>query len=92
MDLHPRPYKYSHAAIFPLIQRSELASKLQLPVAAMVVNFEKGTKDQESLLYFDNVRTFFHEFGHVMHSLNTKSKFAVFSGTNVEWDFVEMPS
>jgi len=63
-----------------------------LPVAAMVVNFEKGRKEQESLLYFDNVRTFFHEFGHVMHSLNTKAKFSVFSGTNVEWDFVEMPS
>jgi Zn-dependent oligopeptidase len=65
--LHPRPNKYNHAAVFGLVQRSEIGGKLQLPVCAMVVNFEKGTKDQESLMYHRNVRTFFHEFGHVMH-------------------------
>ena len=45
LDLHPRPNKYNHAAVFPLIKRSNLGGKLILPAAAMVVNFDKGTEN-----------------------------------------------
>lgn len=56
-----------------------------------MVNFEK-LNGNETLLYHSDVVTFFHEFGHVMHSLCTESNFTSFSGTAVERDFVEMPS
>lgn len=58
----------------------------------MVCNFEKPSGDKPSLLYHNDVVTFFHEFGHLMHELCTKANFARFAGTNTEMDFVELPS
>ncbi len=93
IDLHPRPNKYGHAAQWGLHPRKEWGDgRVQKPVAALVCNFTKPTADKPSLLSHDEVETFFHEFGHCLHSLLTEVKYGEFSGTSVARDFVEAPS
>ena len=92
LDLYPRDGKFNHAAVFPMVKRASLADKFENSAAAMVCNFQKPSADKPSLLYHNDVVTFFHEFGHVMHNICTTSTFARFSGTSVERDFVELPS
>jgi thimet oligopeptidase len=88
-----REGKYSHAAEFDLLKVAVLEDgTVQKPAAAMVANFTKPTATKPSLLEFDEVETYFHEFGHVMHELCSTSKFCKFAGTAVERDFVEAPS
>jgi thimet oligopeptidase len=82
LDLYPREGKYGHAACFPFINKSEKT----LPVATMVCNFGKNN------LTFEEVETFFHEFGHVMHHLSSKSTISSTSSFSCEHDFVETPS
>ena len=62
------------------------------PFVTIVCNFTKPTKTAPSLLTFNEVLTLFHEFGHALHGLLTKCKYRSLSGTNVLWDFVELPS
>ncbi|MEV4687137.1 M3 family metallopeptidase [Microbacterium sp. LWH3-1.2] len=84
LDLHPREGKFSHAACFPLAPG---VSGRVLPEAALLCNFSRG------LLEHDEVVTFFHEFGHLVHDiLGGRQRFARFSGVATEWDFVEAPS
>ncbi|MBE0570081.1 MAG: Zn-dependent oligopeptidase [Ignavibacteriaceae bacterium] len=92
IDLYPRPNKYSHAACFPMIGSKETESGPQLPTATLVCNFPAPTADMPSLLPHGDVETFFHEFGHVLHSVLTKTKLSSQSGTSVSRDFVEAPS
>jgi thimet oligopeptidase len=92
IDLYPRPNKYSHAACFPMIGSKETKNGLQLPTATLVCNFPAPTADMPSLLPHGDVITFFHEFGHVLHSVLTKTKLSSHSGTSVSRDFVEAPS
>lgn len=92
-DLFPRPGKYTHAACWGLQERKVWSDgSVQVPLAALVCNFTKPTGDKPALMHHDQVETFFHEFGHGLHNLLTATRYARFSGTAVERDFVEAPS
>jgi peptidyl-dipeptidase Dcp len=56
------------------------------------MNFTKPTADKPALLSFMEVETFLHEFGHALHGMFANGTYAQLSGTNVYWDFVELPS
>ena len=93
LDLFPREGKYKHAAAFSMITGRELPDgRYQKPVSSMVANFNKSTKDRPSLLTHDEVETFFHEFGHIMHQTLTKARYGRFAGSATARDFVEAPS
>jgi len=93
IDLHPRDDKYSHAAQWGLVQHKVWEDgTVQLPVAALVCNFTKPTADKPSLMTHDEAETFFHEFGHCLHTILSEAEIAGFAGTSVERDFVEAPS
>ena len=93
LDMYPRKNKYGHAAQWGIHPRKVWANgKVTKPVAALVCNFTKPTEDKPSLLSHDEVETFFHEFGHCLHTILADTKFGEFSGTNVARDFVEAPS
>ncbi len=62
------------------------------PHISIVCNFTKPTETKPSLLTFDEVTTLLHEFGHALHGMLSKCQYATTSGTNVYWDFVELPS
>ena len=63
-----------------------------IPIVSLVLNCAKPTADAPALLNFDQVETFFHEFGHGLHGMLTNCKYRSLSGTNVSRDFVELPS
>jgi Zn-dependent oligopeptidase len=93
MDLHPREGKFSHAAAFDLVPgRRRPDGTYRTPVSCIVANFTKPTAERPSLLTHDEVVTFFHEFGHVLHQTLTRAETVRFAGTNTEGDFVEAPS
>ena len=90
LDLHPRGQKYKHAAAFPIQAGFVDGETTQLPVAALVCNFPAGA---DALLEHDDVTTFFHEFGHLLHHLFAgRGRWVGQSGIATEWDFVEAPS
>ena len=64
----------------------------QRPHVSIVCNFSRPTKTQPSLLTFQEVTTLFHEFGHALHGILANTNYSGLSGTNVYWDFVELPS
>lgn len=84
MDLFPRDDKYGHAAAWGVRGVStQLGAK---PVSVLVTNFDKGG------LSSDELETLFHEFGHVLHGVLSKTRYSFHAGTNVKRDFVEAPS
>lgn len=94
LDLHPRDNKYKHAAMFQLRNgRAKADGGYQRPFAALVCNFPQTTgPDSPGLMTHDDVTTFFHEFGHLLHGILSETELASQSGTSVERDFVEAPS
>ncbi|HXJ73434.1 MAG TPA: M3 family metallopeptidase, partial [Candidatus Dormibacteraeota bacterium] len=93
LDMFPREGKYHHFAQFPIIEGKRLpGGHYQRPTVALVCNFPPPSADHPSLLAHSEVETLFHEFGHALHSILTRARFARFSGTSVPRDFVEAPS
>ncbi len=88
LDLHPRECKYCHACQATIIP----AYQNNLAAAVVIANFPKGDKNKPALLKYQDVVTFFHEFGHALHAMLGRTEIASKSGTNVALDFVEMPS
>lgn len=93
MDFFPRESKRSGAWMTNFREQYiDENGKNVIPVVSLVFNFTKPTGDKPSLLNFDETETFFHEFGHGLHSIFSKCRFRSLSGTNVSRDFVELPS
>lgn len=88
LDYFPRKGKRSGAWMTNYVEEYEGVR----PVISLVTNFTPPSDDKPSLLTFDETTTLFHEFGHALHGLLTTVKHASLSGTNVEHDFVELPS
>lgn len=89
LDMHPRDDKYKHAAQFTL--HNGLLG-VQKAAGVLVCNFP-NPRSSNGLMEHQQVQTFFHEFGHLMHHvLGGQQKFMRFSGVATEWDFVEAPS
>ena len=84
LDLFPREGKYKHAAAFTA--RSGSLAAQRTPVSALVTNFSRNGFDQQEL------DTLFHEFGHIMHGVLSRTRYLLNSGTSTKWDFVEAPS
>lgn len=91
-DLVPRDGKFGHAAAFQLISGRMMGKDYNKPISSIVANFEPPSENKPSLLTHDEVETFFHEFGHIMHQTLTRAPFASLAGSNVYQDFVEAPS
>ena len=90
LDMHPREGKFKHAAMMHVVAGTAGGP---LPEAALVCNFPEPSADDPALLLHDQVTTFFHEFGHLLHQLLAgKQRFLAFSGISTEHDFVEVPS
>ena len=84
LDLYPRDGKFKHAAAAPARRSSTRADRR--PVSVLMTNFDRKG------MTFDEVQTFFHEFGHVMHNVLSETQYASQGGTSVQQDFVEAPS
>ncbi|QIX00946.1 hypothetical protein AMS68_006463 [Peltaster fructicola] len=93
LDLFPRQGKYGHAANFN-IQPGFITNNgtRRYPATALVCNFSKPTPKKPSLLKHDEVVTLFHELGHGIHDLVSKTIYSRFHGTSTVRDFVEAPS
>lgn len=84
LDLYPRDGKYGHAAVFPFMTGCEIDKMRRPHIITMACNFPKS-----GCIPFDDVETFFHEFGHLMHQMCSRPQLKFFAGLNVETDFVE---
>lgn len=91
-DFFPRDSKRSGAWQSDFLGTGLFRGVIARPIVSTVYNFTKPAEGKPSLLTFGEVETIFHEFGHAMHNLLAKGKHPSVTGTNVFWDFVELPS
>ncbi len=91
-DFFPRKSKRGGAWMTSYLEQGIFQNKNVRPIISIVCNFTKPTPKKPSLLTFEEVTTLFHEFGHSLHGLLSQCNYRSLSGTNVYWDFVELPS
>lgn len=91
-DYFPRDSKRSGAWMSSFRKQSNINNQFVTPVLSNVGNFSKPTAEKPSLLSLEEVNTLFHEFGHALHGMLSKSTYPSVSGTSVPRDFVELPS
>ena len=93
LDMFPRDGKFNHFACFPQkIGGVQPDGSYDLPVAALLCNFPVPSPGKPSLLLHSDVEVLFHEFGHVMHGMLSRSRYYSQSAAGVPRDFVEAPS
>lgn len=92
MDFYPRASKQGGAWMTSYKTQQKEEDKRISPIISIVCNFSKPTADAPALLTFDEVSTYFHEFGHALHGLLSNVSYKSLAGTNVYRDFVELPS
>lgn len=92
LDLYPRPAKYTHACQMSFKPALRTRDGQTPAVALVIANFPAESADRPALLKHRDVTTFFHEFGHALHTLFGATTLASLSGTHVKTDFVELPS
>lgn len=92
LDLYPRPNKLSHAGVQICVVPAVKDLSMCPAVSIVVTNFPQPDSNKPALLSYNHVRTFFHEFGHAMHTILGRTTLASQAGVNVKVDFVEMPS
>lgn len=92
LDFFPREGKRSGAWMTDYRDQYMEKNNNIRPHISIVTNFTKPTETKPSLLTFDEVTTFLHEFGHALHGMLSQCRYSETSGTNVYWDFVELPS
>ncbi len=92
MDFFARESKRGGAWMNEMRMQSNVNNNFVTPIVTNNFNYPAPTKDQPSLLSFNEAQTVFHEFGHALHGLLSNVKYGSMSGTNVPRDFVEFPS
>ena len=93
MDFFPRDGKRAGAWMTDFREQSMLPDGSDVrPHVSIVTNFTRPTSSTPALLSPNEVNTLLHEFGHALHSLFSRCRYAALSGTNVARDFVELPS
>jgi len=92
MDFYPRASKRGGAWMTSYRPQKTVNGKRIAPVISIVCNFSKPTADAPALFTFDEVSTYFHEFGHALHGLLSNVTYKSLAGTSVPRDFVELPS
>ncbi len=90
-DYFARPSKHSGAWMTSLRDQEKLNGDIR-PLIVNVMNFNKGADGNPALLSYDDARTLFHEFGHALHGILSDVTYPSIAGTNVDTDFVELPS
>ena len=91
-DFHPRASKRSGAWMTSYKEQWKDEKRNSRPHVSVTMNFTKPSEDKPALLTFSEVNTFLHEFGHALHGMFADTTYQSMSGTNVYWDFVELPS